>query len=135
MTLYLQFCPSLACYFSHPRQCDGNNHCHVTWIQKSLSRHMDTEITVTSHGYRNSHLFYVTSRSFDLDHPACVTLQSDLDSPKIVRFSRFKRLGPLKKAWPTTWNGHLGDRTMTNALFRAQTPSRPVAMVTDNLKR
>ncbi len=82
-------------------------------------------------------LFDVTSRSFDLDHPAWayVILQSSLESPKMVWFWRFKRLGPLKKACPTAWNGHLVDRTLATALFWTQAPFRPVAMATDTLKR
>ncbi len=50
----------------------------------------------------------------------------------MVRFGQFKRLGPLKKACPTAWKGHLADRSFANALFWTQTPFRYVAIATDN---
>ncbi len=59
--------------------------------------------------------------------------KSDVKSWKMVRFWRFKRLGPLKKGCPTAWNGQLVDRTLANASFWTQTPFRPVAMATDTL--
>ncbi len=61
------------------------------------------------------------------------TTQKAVKSRKMVRFWGFKRLGPLKKGCPTAWNGHLGNRTVGNALFVTQTPFRPVAMATDTL--
>ncbi len=59
--------------------------------------------------------------------------QKAIKSRKMLRFWRFKRLGPLKKGCPTVWKGHLGKRTVGNALFLIQTPFRPVAMATDTL--
>ncbi len=51
----------------------------------------------------------------------------------MVQFGRFKRLEPLKKVCPITWNGYLGDKTVRNDRFCTQTSLKTIAMATHTL--
>ncbi len=75
----------------------------------------------------------MTSRHFDLYSAADWNTNLGLKTSKMIRFWRFKRLVPLKKACPTAWSSQLVNRTMGKASFWTKIPFRPVAMATDTL--